>query len=107
MERAAVDADVIDRLIAHERDQLRHDVLLPALDEQPLRVQAPEHVVGGERARAARPDPLFDSDRFFAARRALVDDAVDAAAQVIAHRRLVRRALADAESLPASDCAAR
>src|SRR5260221_324901 len=77
--RAAVDADRVDRGVPNEREQLRDDVLLISLDEETLRRQSPEHVVGGQRLHQAggvalRQRPLL------LRRRALVDDAIYAPA---------------------------
>ena len=95
--RAAVDPDLVDRRVLHQLDQLRHDVLLAALDDQALR-RASRHNMLSEASASSRPAVSFiDSDRFGAGCRVLVGDAVDAAALTIAQRRLVGVAGAVAE----------
>ncbi len=95
--RAAVDPDGVDGRVLHERDELRDDVFLAALDEQPLRRQAPEHVVGRERVEEPRR-VLHRQGALRRRRRVLVGDPVEASAPVIAQRRLVGVARAVAEA---------
>ena len=45
VQRGAIGADCVNGGVAHEADELRHDVPHAALDEQTLRVEPPEHVV--------------------------------------------------------------
>ena len=98
VQRRAVQPDLVDRRVAHQREQLRDDVLLAALDEQPLRVQPPQHVVGGQR-RDQAGGVVLRQRQLLLRRRAPIDDAVDPAARLVAHRRLVGVAGAVAEVL--------
>ena len=95
--RAAVDPDGVDGRVLHERDELRDNVLLRALDEEALRRQAPEHVVGRERVEQARR-VLHRQGALRRRRRVLVGHPVEASAPVIAQRRLVGVARAVAEA---------
>ena len=58
--RRGVQADRIDALVLGQFDEGRHDVLVAALDQQPLGVQPPEHVValeGGDELLGAGVSP--------------------------------------------------
>ncbi len=89
VERRAVGADGVDFGIRGERDELRHDVERAALDQQPLRVQPPQHVVALQRGHQAGRIRLRQRRSLRRRRRVAIDDAVDAAARLVAHRRLV------------------
>ena len=88
-------------------DQVGDHVRLAALDQQPLGVQPPEHVVVLQRRDEPlrrRPSSSFGGSLGLPS---FVDDAVDAAVRLVAQRGLVGGPLAGLEALRASGCAGR
>ena len=80
-------------ILLDDHQQVILDVQLAALDQQPLGVQPPEHVVALERGDQALR-VVHRKLGPFARLPVLGDDAVDAAVGLVAQRRLVRGALA-------------
>ena len=65
MHRPAVDPDRIDSRVADEGEQLGHDILLPALDEEALRVIR-QNMLSAERAATSPAGSFFEITHRFA-----------------------------------------